>query len=57
MEITEHTFIDVIPSVNIHMVAMNNSGMVGSIGDVLTSNLDLCPAGVEMVEIVSLDGQ
>jgi hypothetical protein len=57
VEITEDPFVNVIPTMNVHMITMNHSGMIRSIRDVLTCNLDLRPAGVEMIEIVSLDGQ
>jgi hypothetical protein len=57
MKVTEDTFINIITAMHIHMIAMNNSGMIGSIGNVFTGNLDFGPSGVKMVEIVSFDSK
>ncbi len=57
VEITEDPLINIIPTMDVHMITMNNSRMIRSIRDILTCNLDLRPAGVKMIEIVSLDGQ
>ncbi len=57
MKVAEHAFINIVTPVHIHMITMNNRGVIGPIGNVFTGNLDLSPSGVKMVEVVSFNGE
>ncbi len=57
MKVTEHAFINIVTPMHIHMITMNNRGVIGSVGNVFTGNLDLSPSGIKMVEVVSFNGE
>lgn len=55
VEVPEHTFVSVEPSVNIELVVMDSGGMIRSRGDVLPFDFHFCPPQVERVFEVCFD--